>query len=36
MPVQTEEQHFKDLKKTMYKVTESISALETKMINNHK
>ena len=36
MPVQTEEQHFKDLKETMYKVTESISALETKMMNNHK
>ena len=33
MPVQTKEQHFKDLKETM---TESISALETKMMNKHK
>ena len=36
MPVQTKEQHFKDLKETMDKVTESISALEIKMMNNHK
>ena len=33
MPVQTKEQHFKDLKETM---AESISALETKMMNKHK
>ena len=33
MPVQTKEQHFKDLKETM---TEIISALETKMMNKHK
>ena len=36
MPVQTKEQHFKDLKETMDKVTESITALEVKMMNNHK
>ena len=36
MPVQTKEKHFKDLKKTMDKVTENISALEIKMMNNHK
>ena len=36
MPVQTKEKHFKDLKKTMDKVTERISALEIKMMNNHK
>ena len=36
MPVQTKEQNLKDLKETMDKVTESISALETKMMNNHK
>ena len=35
MPVQTKEQHFKDLKETMNKVTESITALEIKMMNNH-
>ena len=29
-------QHFKDLKGTMNKVTESITALEIKMMNNHK
>ena len=34
--VQTKEQHFKDLKETMDKVTESIRALETKMRSNHK
>ena len=36
MPVQTKEKHFKDLKKTMDKVTERTSALEIKMMNNHK
>ena len=36
MPVQTKEQHFKDLKETMDKVTESITALEVNMMNNHK
>ena len=36
MPVQTKEQNLKDLKETMDKVTESISALEIKMMNNHK
>ena len=36
MRVQTKEQHFKDLKETMDKVTESITALEIKMMNNHK
>ena len=30
MPVQIKDQHFKD------KVMESISTLETKMMNNHK
>ena len=35
MPVQTKE-HFKDLKEAMDKVTESITALEMKMMNNHK
>ena len=36
MPVQTKEQNLKDLKETMDKVMESISALEIKMMNNHK
>ena len=36
MPVQIKEQHFKDHKETMDKVMESISALENKMMNNHK
>ena len=36
MPVQTKEQHFTDPKETMDKVTKSISALEIKMMNNHK
>ena len=36
MPVQTKEQHFTDPKETMDKVTERISALEIKMMNNHK
>lgn len=35
MSVQTK-QHFKDLKETMDKVTESMTALEIKMMNNHK
>ena len=36
MPVQTKEQHFKELKESMDKVTESITAIEIKMMNNHK
>ena len=36
MPVQTKEKHFKDLKKAMDKVTERISALEIKMMKNHR
>ena len=36
MPVQTKEQHFKELKGTMDKVTENINALEIKMMKNHK
>ena len=39
MPVQTKEQHFKDLKETMDKVMESIplvTALQIKMMDNHK
>ena len=36
MPVQAKEKHFKDLKKKMDKVTERTSALEIKMMNNHK
>ena len=36
MPVQSKKQHFKDLKETMDKVMESITALEIKMMKNHK
>ena len=36
MPVQTKEQHFKELKESLDKVTESITAIEIKMMNNQK
>ena len=36
MPVQTKEKHFKRPQRNNGKVTNSISALETKMMNNHK